>query len=89
METRLEKPKKMQTQTANEADTRFFAEAFTHPVTRDPYQVPPALKQVATRLCRSYGIRGVCDPMYIANVIAVELGLGDGLSNFNTGETNQ
>ena len=80
---------KMQTQTLNKADADFFAEAFTHPITREPYQVPADLKRLATRLCRSYGIRGVCDPMYIANVIAVELGLGDGLSNFNMGERNQ
>ncbi len=79
----------MQAQITNEADTRFFAEAFTNPVSRKPYSLPENLKRVSTRLCRSYGIRGLCDPMYIANVIAVELGLGDGLSNFNTGETNQ
>ena len=43
---------------------------------------PPNLRRLAERLCRSYGIRGLCDPAYIANVIAVELGLGDGLGNF-------
>ena len=79
----------MTTQTFNKADADFFAEAFTNPITREPYQLPENLKRLATRICRSYGIRGVCDPMYIANVAAVELGLGDGLSNFNAGETNQ
>lgn len=79
----------MTTQEHNKADSDFFAEAFTHPVTRQPYQLPENLKRLSARLCRSYDIRGVCDPMYIANVIAVELGLGDGLSNFNTGESNQ
>ena len=26
--------------------------------------------------------QGICDPMYICNVMALELGLGDGRSNF-------
>ena len=73
----------MTTQTFNKADADFFAEAFTNQIPREPYQLPENLKRLATRICRSYGIRGVCDPMYIANVAAVELGLGDGLSNFN------
>lgn len=62
----------------NQKDKEFFDEAFKlHP------QIPPKLRRLAERLCRSYGIRGICDPAYIANVIAVELGLGDGMSNFN------
>lgn len=63
-------------------DEAFYVEAFTDPTTREPYDVPAKLKKVATRLSRSYGIRGICDPMYIANVIAFELGLGDGQGNF-------
>lgn len=70
-------------------DKAFFIEAFTDPVSRKPYNVPDDLKRLSTRICRSYGIRGLCDPMYIANVIAVELGLGDGLSNFNTSRKEQ
>lgn len=65
-----------------EADTAFFDDAFTNPTTKVPYDVPKDLRRLSERLCRSYGIRGCCDPMYIANVIAVELGLGDGYSNF-------
>lgn len=64
-------------------DEAFFNAAFTHPVTGKPYSIPTNLRRVSERLCRSYGIRGSCDPMYISNVIAVELGLGDGLSHFN------
>lgn len=63
-------------------DEAFFKEAFTDPITRQTYQVPEDIKRLATRLCRSYGIRGICDPMYIANVIAFELCLGDGQGNF-------
>lgn len=63
-------------------DKAFFDEAFTDPVTKTPYDVPPKIRELATRICRSYGIWGVCDPMYIANVIALELGFGDGQSHF-------
>lgn len=60
----------------------WFDEAFTDPVTRKPNVLPANIRRLSERICRSYGIRGICDPMYIANVIAVELGLGDGYSNF-------
>lgn len=63
-------------------DEAFFKEAFTDPITRQTCALPPTIKQAATRICRAYGIRGICDPMYIANVIAFELGMGDGRSNF-------
>jgi hypothetical protein len=43
---------------------------------------PPDIRSAAVRICQAYGIRGICDPGYIANVIAHELGRGDGLSNF-------
>jgi hypothetical protein len=59
-----------------------FVEAFTNPVTREPYAVPEDLRTAATRICRAYGIKGICDPMYVANVIANETGRGDGCSNF-------
>ena len=45
-------------------------------------QVPKDIRKAAERICRAYGISGICDPGYIANVIAVELGRGDGQSNF-------
>lgn len=60
----------------------FYKEAFTNPVTRKPYLVPEDIKRLSMRLCQSYGINGICDPMYIANVIAFETGRGDGQSNF-------
>lgn len=60
----------------------WFAEAFTNPVTRQPYDVPADIRRLAERICRSYGIRGICDPMYLANIIAVETGRGDGQHSF-------
>jgi hypothetical protein len=44
--------------------------------------VPQDIRTAATRLVRAYGIRGICDPLYIANVIARETGRGDGEGNF-------
>jgi hypothetical protein len=67
-----------------EKEEGFYNEAFTNPVTKKPYDIPVNLRRVATRISRSYGIRGICDPMYIANIIAFELGLGDGQSHFNS-----
>lgn len=60
----------------------WFDEAFTNPVTREPYPIPDDLREAATRIVRAYGIRGICDPMYIANVIAMETGRGNGESEF-------
>lgn len=59
------------------ADKEFFDEAF-----RSMPEVPADIRRLSERLCRAYGIRGICDPGYIANVIAVELGRGDGRSTF-------
>jgi hypothetical protein len=60
----------------------WFDECFTQPTTGRPYQVPADIRRLSERLVRSYGIRGICDPMYIANIIALETGRGDGVSNF-------
>lgn len=59
-------------------------EAFTSPVTGQPYDVPADIRAAATSIVRSYPIRGICDPMYIANVIARDLGRGDGQSHFGS-----
>ena len=56
-------------------DLKWFDDKFTD-------DVPPDLKKLAIRICRSYGINGICDPQYIANIIALELGFGDGHSKF-------
>ena len=54
----------------------FFATAFAGET------VPPDIRRAAERVVAAYGICGICDPMYIANVIAVELGRGDGNGQF-------
>jgi len=61
---------------AVDGDAAFYAEAFRG------YVVPEDIKCCAIRLTRSYGIRGICDPMYFANIIALELGRGDGQGSF-------
>lgn len=54
-----------------------FDEAFTDPVTREPYQVPDDIRRAAERIVSAYMIRGICDPMYVANLIAKETGRGE------------
>jgi hypothetical protein len=45
-------------------------------------EVPNLLRTVAETICETYQISGVSDPMYICNVVAPELGLGDGNGQF-------
>lgn len=59
-----------------------FEHAFRNPSTGEPYGVPADIREAATFIARAYGIRGISDPMYIANVIAERLGRGDGQSHF-------
>lgn len=61
----------------NKDKIKFYDEAFKG------YTVPDNIKRLSIRICESYGIKGICDPMYISNVIAKELNLGDGSHNFN------
>lgn len=44
----------------------FYSEAFKG------YEVPDNLKLASMSICNRYDIKGICDPMYIANVIAKE-----------------
>lgn len=61
---------------APNAMREFFAVAFAGET------VPPDIRRAAERIVAAYGICGICDPMYIANVIAVETGRGDGNGRF-------
>jgi hypothetical protein len=65
---------------------KWFAECFTNPVTREPYVFPDYLRALSERVCRAFYIRGVSDPMYIVNIAAFELGLGDGQGNFHSAD---
>lgn len=60
----------------NEADRAFFERAF------EGMNPPADIRRIAERITRSYGLRGICDPAYIANIIAFEMGRGDGMSTF-------
>ena len=44
--------------------------------------VPERIRMGAIAFCREYGINGICDPMYISNVIALSLRSGDGSGKF-------
>jgi len=60
----------------------FFTEAFKG------YNVPTNIRNISEGICKEFNIKGICDPMYISNVIAVELNLGDGCGNFNNNIPN-
>lgn len=60
---------------------KHFDEAFRFNGTE--YVVPEPLKAFVIDLCIRYDIKGICDPMYIANVIAFETGVGTGESSFS------
>ena len=59
----------------------FYNEAF------HGYNVPNNLKRVSTTICEVFSIKGICDPVYIANVAARVLGIGDGQGNFYSDTT--
>ena len=52
----------------------------------EKYDVPGPIRTVAELISLRFNIKGVCDPMYIANVIAFESGSGDGAGNFTSAE---
>lgn len=48
----------------------------------DGYSVPASLQETVTAVCNRFAINGLCDAMYISNVIANDNGFGDGCGNF-------
>lgn len=48
-----------------------------------PDKVKNAIKRVYSSYPKECLPQGICDPMYIMNVICLELGIGDGQGNFN------
>lgn len=61
----------------------FYKEAF------EGYDVPECIKQTAISICDKYDIKGLADPMYVANVIGMETGTGDGQGNFKGTRVNK
>lgn len=53
---------------------------------KTPEKVKQAIKRVYAAYPPECLPQGICDPMYIMNVIAFELGIGDGQHNFNLPE---
>lgn len=54
----------------------FFDKAF------EGFEPPAAVRELSVIFCRRYHVTGKCDPMYIANLSAYELRMGDGCGNF-------
>lgn len=53
----------------------------------DGYRVPEGIKNRAINIMKRFNIIGVCDGMYISNVIASESGSGDGQNHFKGCDT--
>lgn len=50
------------------------------------YAVPENIKNIAILISKRFAINGICDPMYISNVVAYTCGIGDGKGNFTGGD---
>lgn len=50
--------------------------------------VPTDLRAASQALCTCFNIRGICDPMYLANLVAMELGRGDGRGEFHRADVD-
>lgn len=51
-------------------------------------EVPADIRRLSETLCNQFNIRGICDPMYIANVTAFALGRGDGRGVFHDADSD-
>lgn len=66
---------------------RFFIGYVAPPEVDEMEKVPFEIRTASQLIRDKFDIKGICDPMYICNLIATELNLGDGMSNFGkTGE---
>jgi len=48
----------------------------------EPEKVKSAIKRIYEAYPKECMPQGLCDPMYIMNIICLELGVGDGKGNF-------
>lgn len=53
------------------------------------HDVPEKIKKVAIAIMQRFTITGICDGMYICNVIASTCGIGDGEGNFTGDEITE
>jgi len=60
-------------------NNKYWSERFEN---NEPEKVKNAIKRIYESYPEDCMPQGVCDPMYIMNVICYELGVGDGQGNF-------
>ena len=60
-------------------NNRYWSDRFEN---NEPEKVKNAIKRIYESYPKDCMPQGVCDPMYIMNVICYELGVGDGQGNF-------
>lgn len=56
----------------------WFDEAFS----KANNKVPPVLRSFCEAFCKKYRLTGTADPLYVANVVASQMGFGDGAGTF-------
>ncbi|MNJ69748.1 hypothetical protein D3C77_661340 [compost metagenome] len=59
----------------------FFDDAFKG------YVVPPGIRAFAIAFCTRFNVRGLSDPCYLSNLVALKLKVGDGHGNFDHDKT--
>lgn len=59
----------------------FFDDAFKG------YVVPPGIRAFAIAFCTRFNVRGLSDPCYLSNLVALKLKVGDGQGNFDHEKT--
>lgn len=59
-------------------DAAWFDESFKY----FEGNLPSDIRHFSEGFCKQFGVAGICDPAYVANVCAFELGRGDGRGEF-------
>lgn len=76
----------MNVTTAEQSPKQQLRPGFFEEALRDS-ALTPTLRTFAEAFCMRFDVRGICDPLYCANVAAFETGLGDGCGKFFSDRT--
>ena len=61
----------------------FFVEAY-----KDYQNIPESIKLASKNICIKFDILDICNPVDLCNIIAFELGLGDGQGKYNNNNSD-
>ena len=63
-----------------EKNNQYIADVFFNKAFKG-HKVPSDIQKISIKICKSYGIQGIIDPMYICNIIASGLNRQNELTN--------